>query len=383
MMPGDSQSPVPITLIYKHVDGLPLLLDVYLPNEVDQSGLVCYSSALVYFHGGGLTVGNRRSWFPHWLYRRVTSADCIFISADYRLLPPSTGHDLLADIKDVIDFVAHKLNQSLSESVSPVTKIRVAVDSIAVAGTSSGGLCAYLAAIHARPRPKAVLSMYGMGGMMLTPHYYYPKSSVFFRGRELLDPTHFSEYLYPDCRQLSPISDSALAYHPLTSPTPGYPANPRMLLARLYLQLGVFLDYYTGCHELSLSKMLRSSTAGERKAAQGQEDAVPDIHQPPTGIESVIPREHLPLFPHLNISSSWPPTLLVHGSIDSAILPAESIHLHAMLQDAGVETNLVMIDGMEHSFDYQPGAENTYGSHGGLFDQAAKFVIQHLRDNDL
>ena len=38
-------------------------------------------------------------------------------------------------------------------------------DAMAVAGTSAGGLCAYLAAMHCvSPKPKGIVSMYGMGG---------------------------------------------------------------------------------------------------------------------------------------------------------------------------------------------------------------------------
>lgn len=61
----------PLTFIYKEVDGIRVLLDVYLPpNDVDQQLTgqpIQHRPAVVYFHGGGLTVGNRRSWFPTWL----------------------------------------------------------------------------------------------------------------------------------------------------------------------------------------------------------------------------------------------------------------------------------------------------------------------------
>ena len=41
-------------------------------------------------------------------------------------------------------------------------------DAMAVAGSSAGGLCAYLAAMHCvSPKPKGIVSMYGMGGNFL------------------------------------------------------------------------------------------------------------------------------------------------------------------------------------------------------------------------
>ena len=42
----------------------PCFLDVFLPPHPTGKPL----SAILYFHGGGLTVGNRRSYFPHWLH---------------------------------------------------------------------------------------------------------------------------------------------------------------------------------------------------------------------------------------------------------------------------------------------------------------------------
>lgn len=210
-----------------------------------------------------------------------------------------------------------------------------------------------------------------------TPHYFAPKSEVFFRGRELLDPESFSAYLYPACERLQAIADSPLAYHPPTSPTPGYPANPRMQLARLYLQMGVFLDYYTGRHQPSLSAALREASLS---SAQG-----PDCDE----AYARLLRPHVPpklrhLFPQLLIPSSksesfhWPPTFLVHGTADTALRADESRYLAACLQRAGVDVTLRSMEGKEHSFDYAHDAEDTFGGEGGLFDEAVGFLVRHL-----
>lgn len=68
------------TLCYKRItlmdqsSDLPLYLDIHHPswkksdNELTphhRSDLLV--PAVVYFHGGGLTVGNRDSWLPNWL----------------------------------------------------------------------------------------------------------------------------------------------------------------------------------------------------------------------------------------------------------------------------------------------------------------------------
>jgi acetyl esterase/lipase len=68
----------PLTFAYKIVHGVPIYLDVYLPyhdkglfkaNGMNPNGNgdLAIVPVLLYFHGGGLTVGNRKSWFPQWL----------------------------------------------------------------------------------------------------------------------------------------------------------------------------------------------------------------------------------------------------------------------------------------------------------------------------
>jgi acetyl esterase/lipase len=77
----------------------------------------------------------------------------------------------LADIKDLFVFLSHDLNSSLDTAFesgsSRCPKFHVDGNAMAVAGSSAGGLCAYLAAMHAKPKPKAVVCMYAMGGHFL------------------------------------------------------------------------------------------------------------------------------------------------------------------------------------------------------------------------
>ncbi|KAK0504296.1 Alpha/Beta hydrolase protein [Armillaria luteobubalina] len=342
------------TIVYKMIGDLKLHFDLYHPRleAHPQSTKV---PAVVYFHGGGLTVGNRKSWFPYWLCKRLNAAGIALVCADYRLIPSgsTTAYEILQDIKDLFTFLPAK-----DFNTSGVVSYQIDRDVMGVAGTSSGGLCAYLAAIHAYPRPRAVLSMYGMGGNFFTSHYFTLKTAPFFRGRELLDPSNFTDHIFPTSATSFPIADSPLEYHSLTSPTPGYPANPRMLLARLYLQLGTFLDYYTGAHEPSLSATLCTRA-------------------PPIAIDELT-LKHKILFPQMNVTGAWPPTLFVHGAIDTAVPADESRHLHYLLLDAGVNSELVVIDGMEHSFDYAPESEEKFGT---LFDSIAIFFRDKLNAN--
>ena len=92
-----------------------------------------------------------RSQYPE----RTIAAGIAFISADYRLLPPSTGHDILDDVVDLFAFLAR---------TRLLGTVQIDSTRLAVAGASAGGMCAFLAAIHANPKPCAVLSIYGLGG---------------------------------------------------------------------------------------------------------------------------------------------------------------------------------------------------------------------------
>lgn len=185
-----------------------------------------------------------------------------------------------------------------------------------------------------------------------TSHYVVPKTKPFLRGREILDPNDFLEFLHPASSKLETITGSPLKFHPQSYRIPGYPANPRMLIGRLYLQLGTFLDYYTGEHDPSLSRKLREAL-----------DANSDVNDSAIRVEKMrdlIPEHHRSLFPQFNVTSSWPATLLCHGIEDSAVLVRESRNLQALLESVNVPVKLVEFAGEEHSFDYVPDAEDKH-----------------------
>jgi acetyl esterase/lipase len=305
------------------------------------------------------------------------AAGYALISVNYQLLPPATGHEILEDITDLFGFIENDINDLVK---ARGRDDHIDSQRIAVIGTSAGGLCAYLAGIHARPKPRAIISMYGMGGdffvrsfhlvglrlhplllQFKTPHYLTTKSTPFFRGRELLNPESFSEFMYPNSSKIPSTSSSGLSYHGADHSIPGYPSNPRMLLARLYLQLGNIVDYYTGEHEPSISERLR--------ACLGANDDTS-----PRSWLSIIPPIHKSLFPQFNLSA-FPPTFLIHGSKDTAVPVEESYNLHEELQSRGIATVLRVCDGMEHSFDYQADAEQRWST---VFDEAFQFLKVHL-----
>ncbi|KAF5380715.1 hypothetical protein D9757_007055 [Collybiopsis confluens] len=397
------------TLTYKTLNlpgdiKVPILLDLHFSPSAIRQNLATKNdlnlACLCYFHGGGLVVGDRKSWFPKWLSERITAAGHVFISPDYRLIPSgsTTSHEVLEDVQDVFQFISglaldiSSEEFSISPSNSNTLSFRIDPDRIAASGSSAGANCAYLAAMHANPKPKAVLSMYGQGGNFLIPHYYAVKHSVFLRGREMLDPNLFPEFLYPAptvTDRSRPITGSPNTYFPPESPAdsvpipgssdntgpPGFPSNRRMFLGRLYLQMGRFLDYYTGEHDPSLSVALRRHAEDLRSTPlSDSNDATVS-----TALANIIPEKHRHLFPSLCSPAeyaSWPPVYFFHGSLDSAVPIQESYHLHDLLHEAGVSPVMSIAEGMEHSFDYEPGAEDV---HREEFDKIQDWLDQFLR----
>ena len=81
---GGGSTPDPVTFVYKTIytptpsaDGKPSKIqfraDVYPPNSYSEGTPTSEDGnvgapAVVYFHGGALVVGNRKSWFPVWLH---------------------------------------------------------------------------------------------------------------------------------------------------------------------------------------------------------------------------------------------------------------------------------------------------------------------------
>ncbi|CAK5270515.1 unnamed protein product [Mycena citricolor] len=340
--------------------GSEVCLDVYPPAAEFLTGSVTRLPAVVYYHGGGMTVGTRTSWFPTWLQTRLNAKGILFISADYQLIPASSMHDVIRDVQDLFAFLG---NEATVFKVPGDAGRTFGVDmaSVAVAGSSAGGYVAYLTALHATPKPKAVLSLYGLGADFLNHQTLGLKFEPFFLGREMLDPIDFAEFVYPENTKLDPTSESTLTYFPTTHPTkPGWPSNPRLPLCRLLLQMGVFLDYLAGQHEPSLSLALRPLLEKSSDPAILQEELGP-----------LVPEEHRRIFPQLNITPEFPPTFFFHGSEDTAVLPSDSVHLHSLLKGAGVETKIIIIDGASHSLDYHKDAETMYKAH---FEEMAGFL---------
>jgi len=276
---------------------------------------------------------------------------------------------VVEDIQDLFAYIRNDLNSAIA-GIPGGPKLRINTNAIGVAGSSGGGLCAYLAAIHVSPKPKAVLSMYGQAGECLNDHFLEPKTKPWVPGRPLADPSDFTEFIFPQSLTLPIAAECPVEYYPATHPTPGLPSIKRMYLTGLYYQLGEWLDYYTGDHTLSRRlRQLKSSPAASSTESPSMLD--------PIKAREVIGEKNIGLIPQFGVAGDWPPTFLVHGTEDTQVPIHESRHLAGELEAVGVETKLVVVEGKAHGFDlFHPNAEVEFGV---LFDQVTDFLIQNIK----
>ena len=167
-------------------------------------------------------------------------------------------------------------------------------------------------------------------------------------GQPLIDPANLQKYLHPFPEGLpEPISDG--------------PAQSRMPFTFLTLQLAIWLDYYTGEFNPSLSGILR--------------DAL-DAGRPQLSVSDLVPERHRVLFPTFLIDSSWPPTLMLHGTADTAVPILSSQHIKTLLTNAGVSAELIELEGKEHVFDVQPNAEVEFAE---VYDKVEDFLKRRIQ----
>ncbi|TFK70737.1 alpha/beta-hydrolase [Pluteus cervinus] len=358
--PEPKTTGVPISVPYKSFNGRQIFLDIYPPTPFAPGQT---APALIFFHGGGLVVGNRKSWFPTWLQTRMNSTGIAFISADYRLMPQATVHDILKDVKDVFAFVRDRTGNRPDANHFSVWDIDPAA--IGVAGSSGGGILAYLAGTQVSPRPTVVVSLYGQGASSFNSHWLEPKKGDTVLGIPRLDKTLYLDYLSQPSWDLPPPS----IYDPTSvNSTPKDVVNPRALLPQLYIQEGVFTDFITGQHNPSISAKLHSALANVKEG-----DEIPN-----KAVRKIIPWCHRRLFPQLQISASWPPTVIIHGTADILVPYSDSQKLIAQLsqQLPPEKVELVGIEGQGHIFDLVSDAEEKFGVE---FYRVAGFIEQWIR----
>lgn len=86
--------------------------------------------------------------------------------------------------------------------------------------------------------------------------------------------------------------------------------------------------------------------------------------------ESAFFRAYCPLH---NVTASFPPTLLLHGTADTDVLYEQSALMATELYRWNIASELITIDGGGHGFDRQMGESRI----ADTFERALTFLVQH------
>jgi acetyl esterase/lipase len=149
-------------------------LDIYLPRAGAKDAL---RPAVVYFHGGGWTHGDKATERERNIGGHLAAAGYVFVSVNYILGPKQWPQNLL-DCKNAIRFV----RQHASEyGVDP--------ERIAAMGTSAGGHLALMAAYTANQQFEPATPYPGVSNRVLAVVDFYGMSDLLTRRQVLEDGT--------------------------------------------------------------------------------------------------------------------------------------------------------------------------------------------------
>lgn len=244
-----------------------------------------------------------------------------FLSADYRLLLPCTGHDILEDIDALFTYISTRLPNSIKTH-------RVDPNRLFVSGHSGGAYVARQAALHGTPKPKALFSLSGQGGELLMPRYFTPTPNIQKRMLGI-----YRKYSTPESTEFStlePCSDDPWIWS--SSGDVHKPPGTRAFLLNMASLTSTQLDFLTG--KPGLCSTIRSAYTADS-----------DVE-----ISTLIPDDLKILFPELWITASFPPSFIVHGTGDKSVLVRESEKTAGDLARCGVECTVVLVDNWGHGY---------------------------------
>ncbi len=143
----------PRTYTYKSVGGCDIKLDVYGADSTVRKPVI------VWIHGGALIMESRKA-MARWLNPK---GDHVVISIDYRLAPETKLPPIIEDVQDAFRWI-RKQGPSL---------LNIDAQKLIVAGGSAGGYLTLMTGFCITPRPRALISLSGYGGI-IGPWYSQP-----------------------------------------------------------------------------------------------------------------------------------------------------------------------------------------------------------------
>jgi len=253
--------------------------DVYLPDRVECAPVV------MWIHGGALIFGSRREITAMHLEGLLESGYAV-VSVDYRLAPETKLPDLFTDIETAYNWI-----RSVGLNLWGVDTER-----IGIVGQSAGGYLSLLAGQRLRPRPSAVIALYGYGDVSGS---WYSEP----------DPHYCSEPHVHGGEARRLVGSSTVKDAPGISRIP----------------------FYIYCRQRGRWPL---EVAGPELASDADALAA-----------------WCPVF---NVDGRTSPTLLIHGDNDTDVPYGESVRMARALARAGRTQEFITIPRGSHGFDQNP-----------------------------
>jgi acetyl esterase/lipase len=283
---------------------------VEIRADVYRPGDAKVRPAVVWLHGGALIVGSRVP-VPQRLRDLCRAEGFALVSFDYRLAPEVKLPAIIEDVKDAFRWLREKGPDLLH--IDP--------DRVVVTGGSAGGYLTLMTGFCVGPRPRALVAYWGYGDV---DGAWYTRPSEHYRKQPLVS----KEEAY-----------RAVGGKVLTG-TEGNTAEQKAR-GRFYLYL-------------------RQNGLWTREV---------------TGFDPDRERKKLdPYCPVRNVTADYPPTLLVHGTLDTDVPYEQSAAMAKELARHKVPHELVTVRGAGHGL---AGGEKKLADEA--HEKALAFIRRHLK----
>jgi acetyl esterase/lipase len=265
-----------VTHTYKQVGDLDIKADIV--REEDER----VRPVVVWIHGGALINGHRES-VPGWLTDAARQQGWVLVSLDYRLAPETQLPEIIADLEDAFRWIDEQGPKLFHADPKRV----------AVVGGSAGGYLTLTAGFRAKPRPIALVSLWGYGDLV-GPWYSEPSPH----------PAHHQSKLSREeaWKQVSgpPISDSRD-------------------------RKGNGGGFYQYCRQTGVWPKAVSGWDPKRE-----------------------PEKFYPFMAVKNVTADYPATLLIHGENDTDVPFEQSAMMAEAFQKQKVPHRLIRVANAEH-----------------------------------
>ena len=289
------------THTYKRVGKLEIKADVY--RSTDDIG----RPVVVWIHGGALINGHREGISVR-LKDAFLKHNDIVVSIDYRLAPETQLPEIIKDLEDAFRWIRTQGPQLFGADPNR----------IAVVGGSAGGYLTLTSGFRVKPRPKALVSLWGYGDLV-GDWYSAPSPHPRHHRLKLSREESWQQVSGP------PISDSRL-------------------------RSGNGGAFYQFCRR-----------HGEWPRAVSGWD-------PKTQRDRFVP-----FMPVANVTADYPPTLLIHGQQDTDVPHEQSTMMATEFRRHKVPYKLISIPDAEHGLS--GGAKSQIDA---AYAEAIRFIQQRL-----